>query len=106
MPTAEFSNVSVATKANIYFEGKVVSHTLRFADGSKKTIGLVYPGTYHFSTDVAERMEIVAGACKVKVAGKADFTGYAAGASFDVPAKSGFDITVEGGITEYVCSFL
>jgi uncharacterized protein YaiE (UPF0345 family) len=51
-------------------------------------------------------MEIVAGACKVKVAGKADFTGYAIGASFDVPAKSGFDITVEGGITEYVCSFL
>ena len=106
MPTAEFSNVTVATKANIYFEGKVISHTLRFADGSKKTIGLVYPGTYHFSTDVAERMEIVAGACKVKLDGKADFASYAAGGSFDVPAKAGFDITVESGITEYICSFL
>jgi uncharacterized protein YaiE (UPF0345 family) len=106
MPNAEFSNVTVATKANIYFEGKVVSHALRFADGSKKTIGLVYPGTYHFSTDAAERMEIVAGSCKVKVAGKADFTSYAAGASFDVPAKSGFDIIVDAGIAEYICSFL
>jgi purine/pyrimidine-nucleoside phosphorylase len=106
MPTAEFSNVTVATKANIYFEGKVVSHTLRFADGSKKTIGLVYPGTYHFSTDVPERMEIVSGACKVKLAGKSDFTSYAAGASFDVPAKSAFDIVVEAGIAEYICSYL
>jgi uncharacterized protein YaiE (UPF0345 family) len=105
MPTAEFSNVTVATKANIYFEGKVVSHTLRFADGSKKTIGLVYPGTYHFSTDAAERMEIVAGACKVKVAGKTEFTSHASGSSFDVPAKSGFDIVVESGIAEYICSF-
>jgi hypothetical protein len=106
MPTAEFSNVTVATKANIYFEGKVVSHTLRFADGSKKTIGLVYPGTYHFSTQAAERMEIVAGACRVKVAGTADFASYPAGSSFDVPAESGFDIVVEGGIAEYICSFL
>lgn len=106
MPTAEFSNVTVLTKANIYFDGKVVSHTLRFADGSKKTIGLVYPGTYHFSTDAAERMEIVAGGCKVKLDGKADFESHGAGGTFDVPAKSGFDIVVESGVTEYICSFL
>lgn len=106
MPTAELSNVTVATKANIYFEGRVVSHSLRFADGSKKTLGLVYPGTYHFSTDAAERMEIVAGACRVKLDGEADFSAHSAGGSFDVPAKSGFDIVVESGITEYICSFL
>ena len=59
MSTAEFSNVTVATKANIYFEGRVVSHTLRFVDGSRKTLGLVYPGEYHFSTDAAERVELM-----------------------------------------------
>jgi purine/pyrimidine-nucleoside phosphorylase len=105
MSTTEFSNVTVVAKANIYFEGKVVSHTLRFQDGTKKTIGLVYPGQYHFSTDAAERMEVTAGACQVKLDGQAAFTAYAAGTAFDVPAKSGFDIRVEAGITEYICSF-
>jgi uncharacterized protein YaiE (UPF0345 family) len=105
MPSAEFSNVTVTAKANVYFDGKVVSHTLRFPDGSKKTIGLVYPGKYHFSTDAAERMEIIAGACKVKVDGASE-TSHASGSAFEVPAKSGFDIVVEAGITEYICSFL
>jgi uncharacterized protein YaiE (UPF0345 family) len=103
---AEFSNVTVITKANVYFEGKVVSHTLRFPDGSKKTIGLVYPGQYHFATDAAERMEIIAGSCRVKLDGGTEARSHAAGTSFDVPAKSGFDIQVESGIAEYVCSFL
>jgi uncharacterized protein YaiE (UPF0345 family) len=103
--STEFSNVTVVAKANIYFEGKVVSHTLRFQDGTKKTIGLVYPGQYHFSTDAAERMEVVAGACQVKLEGQSAFSTYAAGSAFDVPAKSGFDIRVESGITEYICSF-
>jgi uncharacterized protein YaiE (UPF0345 family) len=106
MSIAEFSNVTVTTKANVYFDGKVVSHALRFPDGSKKTIGLVYPGIYHFSTDAAERMEVVAGVCKVKLEGGSEFVSYTAGNSFDVPAKSGFDIAVEAGITEYICSFL
>ena len=106
MSTTEFSNVTVVAKANIYFEGKVVSHTLQFEDGTKKTIGLVYPGQYHFSTDAAERMEIVAGSCQVKLDGQAAFSSHAAGTAFEVPAKSGFDIRVESGITEYVCSFL
>jgi purine/pyrimidine-nucleoside phosphorylase len=106
MSTAEFSNVTVTAKANVYFDGKVVSHTLRFPDGSKKTIGLVYPGLYHFSTDAAERMELISGACKVKLDGAATLVSYTAGGSFDVPAKSGFDISVESGITEYICSFL
>jgi len=105
MSTTEFSNVTVVAKANIYFEGKVVSHTLRFQDGTKKTIGLVYPGQYHFSTDAAERMEVTAGACQVKLDGQTAFGTYAAGSAFDVPAKSGFDIRVESGITEYICSF-
>jgi purine/pyrimidine-nucleoside phosphorylase len=105
MSLAEFSNVTVVLKANIYFDGKVVSHTLRFPDGSKKTLGLVYPGQYHFSTDAAERMEITSGTCSVKLDGKSDFARFAPGEAFDVPAKSGFDIRVETGIAEYVCSF-
>lgn len=102
----EFKNVSAQTKANIYFEGKVVSHSIVFEDGSKKTLGLIYPGKFHFGTDKAERMEIVAGTCKVKIEGDAKLIEYKAGQHFDVAAKSGFDIEVPSGICEYICSFL
>jgi purine/pyrimidine-nucleoside phosphorylase len=51
-------------------------------------------------------MELVAGACRVKLDGSATWTAYSAGQLFEVPAKSGFDIEVNGGICEYVCSFL
>jgi uncharacterized protein YaiE (UPF0345 family) len=103
---SEFSNVTAITKANIYFEGKVVSHSIVFADGSKKTLGLIYPGNYHFGTDKAERMEIVSGTCEVKIDGSDARTTYTGGEFFDVAAKSGFDISVTDGICEYVCSFI
>ena len=101
----EFRNVTAIAKANVYFDGKVVSHTLIFPDQTKKTIGLIYPGKYHFSTDKAERMEIIAGACSVKLDGQNASSGYTAGQAFEVPAKSGFDIEVPVGLCEYVCSF-
>jgi uncharacterized protein YaiE (UPF0345 family) len=105
MSIVEFSNVTATAKANIYFDGKVVSHALRFADGSKKTLGLIYPGEYHFATDAAERMDITAGHCEVKLDGQTKVVRYAAGSGFDVPAHAGFSIVVAAGITEYVCSF-
>jgi uncharacterized protein YaiE (UPF0345 family) len=107
MPAPErFENVAAVAKANVYFDGKVVSHTILFSGGEKKTLGLIYPGAFHFGTDAAERMEIVAGTCRVKIDGSSATTDYAAGQHFDVPAKSGFDIEVASGICEYVCSFL
>ena len=101
-----FENVTALAKANVYFDGKVVSHSIVFADGAKKTLGLIYPGSFHFGTDAAERMEIVAGTCVVKIDGSSASKTYGAGQAFEVPAKSGFDIEVKDGICEYVCSFL
>ena len=105
IPT-EFRNVTAVTKANVYFDGKVVSHSVLFPDGSKKTLGLIYPGKFHFGTDKAERMEMVADQCVVKLDGQINLNTYSAGQFFDVPAKSGFDIEVTSGICEYICSFL
>ena len=102
----QFANVTAIAKANIYFDGNVVSHGLIFPDGSKKTLGLIYPGDYHFSTEKAERMEVIAGECVVKLDGSSESHNYAAGSSFDVPSKIGFKIEVASGICEYVCSFL
>lgn len=101
-----FQNVTADVKANIYFDGKVVSHTIHFSDESKKTLGLIYPGEYHFGTGAAERMAIIAGACQVKLDGTTDVFSVEAGSHFDVAANSGFTIEVEEGICEYVCSFL
>ena len=103
---AEFPNVTAVAKANVYFEGKVVSHSILFPDGSKKTLGLIYSGDFHFGTAKAERMEIVAGNCVVKLDGSEAKTTYTGGQFFDVAANSGFDIAVSSGICEYICSFL
>lgn len=105
LPT-EFTGVTAVTKANIYFDGKVVSHTVLMPGGAKKTLGLIYAGSYHFGTGAPERMEIVAGACRVTLDGQTDVKEYAAGTFFDVPGKSGFTIEVSSGICEYICSFL
>lgn len=103
--TIEFANVTAHAKANIYFDGKVVSHTIVLASGAKKTLGLIYPGAYYFNTGAPEVMEIVAGQCSVKIKGESAVRTYGAGTKFNVPANSGFDIKVESGICEYICSF-
>ena len=101
-----FPNVTVDAKANVYFDGRVVSHTVIFTDGTKKTLGLIYPGKFHFGTAAAERMEIIAGACKVILDDTSEVIMIEAGSAFDVAANSGFTITVDDGICEYICSFL
>jgi uncharacterized protein YaiE (UPF0345 family) len=100
-----FDDVSVICKANIYFEGKVISHTVLFKDAKKKTIGLIFPGSFMFNTDTPERMEITAGVCRAKQAGEKQWKPYPAGTYFMVPGKSFFEIAVDEGILEYICSF-
>ena len=101
----QFDDVSVSCKANVYFDGGVVSHTLKFKNGSKKTIGLIRPGSYAFNTDAAELMQLVGGACRVKLKGENEWKAYEAGTEFRVAAKSAFEISVASGLAEYVCSF-
>ena len=101
----QFDKVSVVAKANVYFDGKVVSHTVLFEGGVKKTVGLIYPGSFTFNTGAPEKMEIIAGSCRVKQANETAWKTYAAGTAFDVPGNSKFDIAVDSGIAEYICSF-
>lgn len=101
-----FTNATVDAKANVYFDGKVVSHTVVTADGERKTIGLIYPGTYHFGTADPERMEIISGNCDVILDGTTDRLEIDTDSAFEVPGKSGFSITVKDCICEYICTFL
>jgi len=47
----KFNNVKVNKEANIYFDGKVISRTITFADSSIKTLGVMIPGEYEFNTE-------------------------------------------------------
>jgi uncharacterized protein YaiE (UPF0345 family) len=103
--TTQFDNVSVVKKANIYFDGKCVSHTVLFADGTKKTIGVIFPSTLKFNTAAAEIMELNAGKCRIRLAGATDWSTYEGGQKFDVPANSSFDIETIDTL-DYVCHFV
>ena len=101
----KFDNVSVETKANVYFDGKVVSHAFFMPDGEKKTFGIIYPGDYCFDTATPETMEITGGTCTVRLKGETEWQTYTGGSLFKVPANSSFEISVSEGIAEYVCSY-
>jgi len=105
MPDIEFAGVTAVARANLYFDGKVVSHVIKFPDGSKKTLGLIYPGSFKFDTQAPEKMEITAGACRVKLAGEAAWRDTPAGTAFSVPGGSHFEISVQDGVAQYVCSY-
>ena len=101
----EFKNVTVVKKANIYFDGKVTSRTVLFADGSKKTLGVMFPGDYEFSTAQMEIMEILAGNLDVMLPGATGWLTVKEGESFEVPAKSKFNLKVKS-LTDYCCSYI
>lgn len=102
---SQFDNVSVIKQGNVYFDGKCVSHTVLFADGSKKTVGVILPSSLTFNTGAPEVMETVAGSARVKLKGESEWKTYAAGQSFNVPGDSSFDIEVSGEPYHYVCYF-
>ncbi len=100
----QFDNVTVHTRANIYFDGKCVSHSVLFADGSKKTLGVILPSMLTFTTGAAERMELQSGSCRIRLQGATDWQAFRGGEFFEVPANSAFDIdTLE--TVDYICHF-
>ena len=101
---SQFDNVSVTKAANVYFDGKCVSHSIQFADGTRKSVGVILPATLTFKTGVAEIMEGVAGSCRVRLSSESEWRAYGAGESFSVPANSSFDIACDQPY-HYVCHF-
>ena len=101
---SQFDNVSVQKTANVYFDGKCVSHTITFADGTRKSVGVIFPASLTFNTGAPETMELQKGACRVRLQGAADWKAYAAGQSFSVPGNSSFDIEVTETL-DYICHF-
>ncbi|WP_432719778.1 pyrimidine/purine nucleoside phosphorylase [Jeongeupia wiesaeckerbachi] len=101
---SQFDNVAVVKKANVYFDGKCVSHTVILADGTRKSVGVILPAKLVFNTGAPEIMELIDGSCTVKLAGESEARAYKGGESFNVPGDSSFEIDVSDTV-HYVCHF-
>lgn len=101
----EFTNVTVVKKANSYFDGNVSSRTVKFADGSVKTLGFMLPGEYTFGTADAELMEILEGDLEILLPGSDNWQAIKGGESFNVPANAEFSLKIHAP-TDYCCSYL
>lgn len=104
MTTEKIDGVSVTTKANVYFDGKCVSHGVTLADGTKKSVGVILASTLTFNTGAPETMECVAGACEYKLAGTSEWKQSGAGQKFSVPGNASFEIRVADAY-HYICHF-
>lgn len=104
MTTETFDGVAVATKANVYFDGKCVSHSITLADGTRKSVGVVMPASLTFNTGAPEIMECVAGWCEYRLAGSTEWKKSKAGETFSIPGNSSFEIRVTEPY-HYVCHF-
>ncbi|EMS82218.1 pyrimidine/purine nucleoside phosphorylase [Leptospira noguchii] len=102
---SQFENVTIIKKANVYYDGKVTSRSILFQDGTKKTLGILMPGQYDFGTDEKEIMEILDGELLVKLPGQEVWSEIKGGQSFEVPAKSRFQMDVKK-ISDYCCSYI
>jgi uncharacterized protein YaiE (UPF0345 family) len=104
MSTAQLNNVSIQTQANVYFEGKCISHSLTLADGTKKSVGVVLPSNLTFKTAAPEIMECVGGSCEYRLAGSDQWQHSSVGERFSIAAHSSFDIRVTEAY-HYICHF-
>ena len=99
-----YKNVEIIKAANIYFDGKVTSRIIKLNDGSTKTLGIMMPGEFEFSTEKHELMEILAGEMSVLLPGSDRWKTIQGGESFEVPAQSIFKLEVNS-VVDYCCSY-
>jgi uncharacterized protein YaiE (UPF0345 family) len=92
----------IMLKHNAYFDGQVQSIGFE-RNGRRMTAGVIAAGEFHFGTEAPERMTVVSGELEAKVHG--DWRVYPAGTSFEIPAKSGFDVRARQPAA-YLCEFL
>lgn len=102
--TEQFTQATVLTQANVYFDGACVSYTVITAEDERVTIGVIFPSTLTFGTAAPERMAIVSGACRVLLPGETEWRDIAAGQEFSIPGDSSFDIEVTDTVN-YVCHY-
>ena len=100
----KYKDVNVDKIANIYFEGNVISRNIFLKDGSRKTLGVMLPGNYEFSTETRELMEIMSGKLNFKLQNDEDWKSIKDGMNFNIPKNSSFKVEVVE-LVNYICSY-
>lgn len=101
----KLNNVTVIKKANVYYNGNVTSRTLFMEDGTRKTLGIILPGQYEFSTENKEQMEVLSGKLNVMLPGSKTWSSFEAGRTFEIPENSKFHMKVNE-VSDYCCSYV
>ena len=101
---AKFENITIKKEANIYYDGKVTSRSVEFADGEVKSLGIMLPGEYTFGTNEAEIMEMMSGELEVKLPNE-EWKTLNTPESFNVGANASFDVKIKT-VTDYCCSYI
>lgn len=104
MESDSFKNITVVKKANVYFNGNVTSRTVLFADGTKKTLGIMLPGDYEFTASVHEVVEVLSGETDILLPGRDEWQTVKAGETYEAPANSTFKLKVKT-LMDYCCSY-
>ena len=100
----KYKDVNVDKIANIYFEGNVISRNIFLKDGSRKTLGVMLPGNYEFSTETRELMEIISGKLNLKLQNDEDWKSIKDGMHFNIPKNTSFKVEVLE-LVNYTCSY-
>ena len=104
MVEKKMEKVTIETKANIYFDGKVVSRTGYHEDGSRFTLGIIPPGEYTFGVGPEENMQLISGEAEVLLAGETEWKKVAAPNNFIAIANNEYKIRTKD-ILEYLCDY-
>lgn len=106
MTTELIDGVAVHPKANVYFDGQCVSHSIVYADGTKKSVGVIMPGaSLVFGTGAPEIMECVAGSCEYRLPDSGVWVKSGPGEKFSVPGNTKFEIRIGSEPYHYLCHF-
>lgn len=102
---SEFTHVKIVKKANVYFDGRVTSRTIKFEDGTMKTLGFMQVGEFTFNTQHPEIMEIYTGELEVFLPDTKEPLHIKGEGIFEVPSNSKFTVHVKVPV-DYCCSFV
>ncbi|WP_371380449.1 pyrimidine/purine nucleoside phosphorylase [Sporomusa aerivorans] len=97
-------NLSVDSKANVYFDGRVSSRSCYKEDGTRFTLGVITPGTYTFSVGDREIVRLIAGTAEILLPTEKEWRRVSAPDSFEVIANSNYNIRCYE-VVEYLCDY-
>ena len=104
MVEKKIGNLTIETKGNIYFGGRVTSRSFYREDGTRFTIGIITPGTYTFDVGDREVIQLIAGAAEILLPAEKEWRRVEAPDTYEVIANNSFRSRCFD-VVEYLCDY-